>query len=236
MLFDKDGTLIDSHCYWGAIIQARSKALIRELKLPEAWHEALCGRMGYSLKTQRLLEAGPIALVSREEVIRLMQEFLSQRSVQGSSEERIADIFLTVHKELSGNTKAVKLLPGVTQLLTRLKEAKVRMAVVTTDALKNTTEILGYLGLVDFFEEVVAKESTKEPKESGAPATLAVQKLKVKPQETVCIGDAPMDILMAKRSGMKAAIAVATGQISSQELRSHSPYLVGNLEQIAVEG
>ena len=68
VLFDKDGTLMDSNVYWGEIIKRRAKKIIDtyEVSLSE---KELCLKMGYDTKEEKLLEEGPIAIVSRNRVI-----------------------------------------------------------------------------------------------------------------------------------------------------------------------
>ena len=106
VFFDKDGTIIDSHFYWGRIIELRSKAIISKFKLHSSIHKNLCLTMGYSIDQKKLLKQGPIALVSRNEVIQIVLRFLSENNCEITFDE-ISDIFLEVHENFK---KEIKIL------------------------------------------------------------------------------------------------------------------------------
>ena len=108
------------------------------------------------------------------------------------------------------------------------------MAVVTTDSIDNTRATLAKLGLNSYFSAVVGKESSRQPKETGEPALIALKELGILAEDAICIGDAPMDILMAHNSGCRACIGVATGQIPIEDLLIHTPYAVSSLSELRV--
>lgn len=235
VLFDKDGTLVDSHIYWGRIIERRARAIARHWGLGEESFTPLCLAMGLEPATGRLLPEGPIALVSREEVIAAVRGKLQRMGVE-ATEGALGQLFVDEHQAfLPELPDYVRMLPGVRELLFRLRELGVKTAVVTTDTIANTKETLERLGIAELFDAVVGKESTKEPKPTGVPATLALQLLGLSGEGAVCVGDAPMDLLMAQNGGLRAGIWVATGQIESHELAQYSPYGVGFLHELQIE-
>jgi phosphoglycolate phosphatase-like HAD superfamily hydrolase len=234
VLFDKDGTLIDSHLYWGRIIERRSAAIIEHYRLDRNMFADVCRTMGYDIFSKKLLPEGPIALVSREEVIKIVERFLFGQGIATGKQE-IASIFIREHEIfLSELLEYTRILPGVRPLLDQLKKHGVMTAVVTTDVVQNTQEILSYLELASLFDLVIGKESTAEPKITGVPALAALQQLGIPADRTICVGDAPMDLIMARNSGLKAGVGVTTGQLTAACLREHSPYLVDSLFEIQV--
>jgi phosphoglycolate phosphatase len=234
VLFDKDGTLIDSHLYWGRIIEKRSQALIKLFKLRDAMYSPLCKKMGFSLEKKMLLPEGPIALVSREEVIEILADFLVKQGVSSSFSE-IDKLFIDVHSDfLKEINSYIRILPGVEDFLKKIKDTKVKTAVVTTDSIKNTREIIKFLNLDKYFDLLLGKEATPLPKVSGAPALIALEQLGVNPAVAIAIGDTSMDITMAKQARLKAAVAIALGQVPLEELKKETPYAVDNYSELSV--
>jgi phosphoglycolate phosphatase len=234
VLFDKDGTLIDSHLYWGRVIKRRAKALIQHYELDANLLSVTCHTMGYDIDNEKLLPQGPIALVSREEVIKIVLRFLMDCGVPAKEKDLIS-IFIKEHEFFLSELLAyTQILPGVRQILEELKRNSILTAVVTTDTVKNTEKILSHLNLKSFFDLVIGKESTSEAKTTGIPAKVALKQLGISTDCAICIGDAPMDLIMAKNSGLKAGIGVATGQVPVSTLLAYSPYVVTYMNNINV--
>lgn len=233
ILFDKDGTFVDSHQYWGDIIFRRSQAICETFNLQSLYIDKLELIMGFSRVLGKLLPSGPIALVSRDEVIEIVVRYLNSENIRASNVQ-ISKIFEQVHHEMEKIDKHIQLIPGSLPLFKVLKKKGIKLAVVTTDAIKNTEITLDKLCLQEYFSVIIGKESCKEPKASGKPAKIALSKLGISAQNSICIGDAPMDMQMALKSGCLASIGVATGQVSESELRKVTPYVVGSLSQLLI--
>ncbi|KKQ40674.1 MAG: putative phosphatase [Candidatus Magasanikbacteria bacterium GW2011_GWA2_37_8] len=234
VIFDKDGTIIDSHLYWGAIIKKRSRALIKEFGIDRMFYEDICLVMGYSLKEKKLLTHGPIALVSREKVIKILVNYFKTHSIK-TSETVIANIFVNVHKDfLKVIYKYIKILPRAKNVLIKIKRSGVKTALITSDSTTNAEAIVSHLGLKKYFDLVTGRELAVQPKVSGVPAVKVCKILNVRPKDTVCVGDAPMDILMARKAKLKACIAVALGQTPYLELSKKTKYLIKNFTNLKI--
>jgi len=234
VIFDKDGTLIDSHVYWGEIIRRRAAAIAAKLGGGPGLRAGLARAMGYDEGSGKLLPEGPIALKSRDEVIKAVTTFLRGTGRKMEYPE-VSGIFSAVHAEFAGAMNPyLKLLPGAGELLKDLKARSIPCALVTSDSAASSAGILKYLGLSGYFQVVLGRESSPEPKESGKPGMAAAGMLGLPPSSVACVGDAPMDILMAERAGLKCPVAVATGQVPIEELRKLTRCVVLSLTELKV--
>lgn len=234
VLFDKDGTFIDLNTYWGRIIELRVKAVMAEYSLSDKLFYELCFSLGLDNKLHKLHPKGPIALLSKNEVIKVFFKKLTKYNIR-SSEKELSDIFGSVNVNFQKEMyKYVKLLPGTLKLFETLKQCKIKMGVITSDTKENTKQILDHLGIERYFDIVMGRGDCKEAKKTGMPATHAVEYLCISRERTLVIGDAPMDSLMAKKAGLKGSILVATGQLPIEELNRYSLYTLNDLTQMEV--
>lgn len=234
ILFDKDGTIIDLHTYWGGIVEARVKSVIKKLNLKEDNYESLCMAMGFDVKSKRLMENGPVGNLSRDGVIESLITALRNLGVI-CSYDFICDIFNEVHKQyLSEIELHTFLIPEAKVFLKKLKEKNVKMAIVTSDTHENAIAILQYLKISNYFNIVIGKDDCSSEKKTGEPARLALELLQSSHENTIVVGDAKMDYLMASNSGLKGAILVSTGQNPINSLKRYTDYTVDSLSKIDV--
>jgi phosphoglycolate phosphatase-like HAD superfamily hydrolase len=190
--------------------------------------------MGLSLDDGRIVPEGPVGLLSREEIIARLVVSLRDLDV-AADEETVARLFVEVHERfLPVVGDFVRLIPGAAACAAALHEAGVPTAVITSDTTANTEASLARLGVAGSFDLILGKDAHPSPKVSGVPARIALDTLHVAPADAVCIGDAPMDVEMARRSGCRGAIAVATGQVPRAALQALTPYHVASLTELQV--
>lgn len=126
----------------------------------------------------------------------------------------------------------IKAFPGVVDSLARLKEAGVRVGVVTSKrrfsvdmALKN------FPGLGDVVDQWVTMEDTTEHKPRPEPLLKGLELLGNVPREQAAyVGDSPFDVAAAKAAGVES-VAVSWGAFSEDALRAAEPdHLVPDLD------
>lgn len=234
VLFDKDGTIIDLHQYWGKIVEMRSAEFVKVLKLDQKYYKKICLWMGFSIKRKKLLSRGPVGIASREEVIKILFDNFNKLEIEISLAE-ISDLFTRIHKIfLQEMDNYVKILPNVENFIKKLKENNIKIAIVTADQTENAKKCMKLLNLDQYIDIYIGREHSNLPKSSGEHAKIAIKLLNVNKKNTVCIGDAPMDIIMAKNSQLKASIGVSLGQISYNELLKHSKYMIKSYKDIKI--
>ena len=234
VLFDKDGTFLNDHIYWGKLAECRIHKIIKTFGLQEESFNDLCFAIGQDPINCKLIKNGPVGVLSRNEVVNFMVEELKKYNIS-TNFETISNLFDEVHKEFSENIENyIKSLEFSEDFIKSLKEKGVKLAVVTSDSFEHTIKTLKILKLDNIFDCVIGKDSCKEEKRSGKPAILALEKIGANADETTVIGDALMDFEMGKNAKLKAEILVATGQTDFEDLKKCSNFVVNNLSEVEI--
>ena len=98
--------------------------------------------------------------------------------------------------------------PGTKSTLIKLKEKKMKLAIVSDAPKLKAWLRLTAMKIDDFFDVVVAKEDTGRTKPSRLPFRAALGNLKLKPEECLMVGDMPdRDMKGARALGMKTCFA-----------------------------
>lgn len=235
IIFDKDGTFIDLHYFWGKMTELRVLELIKKYKLDKNLFETLCLFLGFDIKAQKMLQDGITALYSRSVIIEILIKKLNEFNCFPTTSE-IENVFDYVSDNFYKNiTNYIKPIDDAIEFIKKVRNYNIKLAVVTADSVVSTNLALKHLHLENYFDFVVGRESCFETKESGIPTKLAIEKLRVSPDKTVMIGDAPTDAISAKNAGLKTTILTSTGQIDINTLKSSSLYCVNSLKDIKLQ-
>lgn len=234
VLFDKDGTLIDLHYFWGKMTELRVAEIIKKYSLSDKLFAELCLKLGYDTDSGKMLSDGITALYSRSIIINIFCEDLKKLGIV-ISEQEMEDIFESVSKifyaDMIKYTRPIE--PAIT-FVKELRKRGAKIGIVTSDSKESTLLTLKHFGWEDLFDVVIGRESTPETKESGVPVKMALHILGSNPENTVMIGDAPMDYLAANNAGVTKTILAATGQIEHEYLIGISEYTLKSLSEIQV--
>ncbi len=100
--------------------------------------------------------------------------------------------------------RTARLTPHVRALLTDLQEHYI-LGVVTTRSRQETEALLSAAGIRDFFRVIVTRDDVRRLKPHPEPIRLAAARAGVSPEQTLVVGDTPVDIRAAKAAGALAA-------------------------------
>jgi len=114
-----------------------------------------------------------------------------------------------------------KLQPGALQVL-RAVQRRFTLALVSSGSRARVRRQLREHGIAEMFRVKVCSEDAPRRKPHPAPLRMALDRLRFAPNVCVYIGDAPEDIEMAHRAGMRA-IGVLGGSPVPKRLRAASP-------------
>lgn len=203
LLFDIDGTLINSG---GAGIEALKRALKERFKIEDDLHD---------IEIAGMTDSG------------IVTSILEKHMIERTPENIAAFLDSYVHflsKELP--LRKGKLLPGILDLLKKLKGRKQVVLGLLTGNLSRGAELkLGHYGVWHFFEFGAFADDHHDRNELGAFARKRAKEKhgrEFSAAEIDVIGDTPRDIACGKALGART-IAVATGSWSSEKLAKHNP-------------
>jgi HAD superfamily hydrolase (TIGR01509 family) len=114
-----------------------------------------------------------------------------------------------------------ELQPGARQVLRSL-ERRFTLALVSSGSRTRVRRQLREHGVAAMFRAKVCSEDAPRRKPHPAPLRMALERLRIAPKVCVYVGDAPEDIEMAHRAGMRA-IGVLGGSPVPERLRAASP-------------
>ncbi len=204
MLFDLDGTLVDSV---PDLAFAVNQTLV-ELGLVPFSQDIIRGWVGNGARIliQRALSGN--AEISTE--------------LDNNLTERALEIFYQIYQ--SHNCIETQLYNDVLDTLTELKERGYRLAIITNKPERFIAPIINGLGLNSLFELIIGGDTLEKRKPDPLPLNYACQQLSVNIDQCVMIGDSKNDILAAKAANMQS-IALTYGYNYGENISIYHPEL-----------
>ncbi|MGK3953005.1 HAD family hydrolase [Microbacterium sp. I2] len=173
VLWDMDGTLVDTEPYW----MAAETPLVESFG--GTWsHEQALALVGLGLEdSARIFQDAGVRMSVDAIIDHLTDEVMRQLAVTG-----------------------VPFRPGARELLANLREAGIKTGLVTMSMRRMATTVVD---LIDFpaFDVIVAGDDATRPKPFPDPYLQACEALGVDPAETVAIEDSPNGLRSAVASG-----------------------------------
>lgn len=203
MIFDLDGTLIDSR---QDIANAVNHTL-REIGLKEKSMEEISSYIGTGV------------------------EDLIRKSIDGKADccfEKAFSIMSEYYRKHSFDN--TRLFPGVKDILEHFKSK--RKIIITNRKREYAVEMLKALNIYDYFEYVAGGDNLGCMKPSSCPLEKAMQKFKMNKEKTIMIGDMHIDILAGKKAGI-ATCAVTYGIGKKEDIIKAGPdYIINDIAEL----
>lgn len=179
VLFDLDGTLIDSGALYA---ECYRRAFAAELDELPSWEEL----MGRNPSSERLF----------------LLEWLGAE-LGDRVHRRVCEAYESLAGELLGG-----FFEGVPEMLTDLRERGVAMAIVTGKSRRAFEVTCRHVPLERYFDVVVLEDDVDAPKPDPRGLVRALEAIGRSPHEALYVGDTKMDAEAAQRAGMTAASAL----------------------------
>lgn len=203
VLFDLDGTLIDTH----DLILASFRHATREVLGQELPDEVLMQKVGQPLVVQ-------------------MWDFTDD----DATHERLMRTYRAFNE--ARNDEVVHPFPGVEDALSALREAGYSMGVVTSKRHALAWHTLELLGLSSYFEFLVGADDCPAHKPDPEPVEMGCDKLGLRPDECLYVGDSPFDMRAGNDAGCVTA-AATWGMFARDVLEEQSPdFFVGSASEL----
>ncbi len=196
VLFDLDGTLIDSH----DLILASFRYAIGEVLGKDFSDEVYMAKVGQPLATQ-------------------MWDFTDDEDVHTELLRVYREHNARVHDSM------VSVFPHVSDVLSELRAHQVSLGVVTSKIEKIARCGLRACGIEDFFAFVVSPSNFPEHKPAPGPVLHGAELLGLAPSECLYVGDSPYDLQSGKGAGSLTAAAL-WGMFSKDSLLAEKPDFV----------
>jgi pyrophosphatase PpaX len=202
LLFDLDGTLIDSI---GLLLECMEFAFAPRSRRPTT-AEWVAG-IGTPLRTQLAEwcdgDADVEAMVTR------------YREYQDLHLERLTSAF-----------------PGVVDTLAWAKAAGYPTAIVTSKGRGMTDRSLRHVGLLASFDAIVTFEETTRHKPLPDPVWLACARLGVAPTHALFVGDSPHDMYAGRAAGSRTAAALWGPFTRDELAPAHPDFYLGAFDEL----
>ena len=178
ILFDHDGTLVDTEPVWAAA------------------KVALAAEFGGTWTEQDTLDCLGLSM-------QFTLDRLRERGVNLPDEEINNLLVAKVHETLA--QQPVEFLPGIERFLAEVREAQIPAAVVT-NATTSVARRTANAAPEGTFSVIIGNDETTHPKPNPQPYLLAAERLGVDPTQCVALEDSPSGVCSATAAGMRVII------------------------------
>lgn len=206
VLFDLDGTLIDSENFYY-----------------NNWAPILSASFGLAISFEDWIREFAGHTLSRN-----VQYLKEQHSIETTEEYMWTT---TRANYANSDMRTIRLMPFVKEILDYLKERNIRMGLVTSSYQSTVETVLGHHGLLDYFEFFVTRELVTNAKPNAEPYLLAIDKLGLPKDEVIAIEDTITGTTAAKNAGLRC-IAVSKHLAERKKLEGSADILLESMNQV----
>lgn len=200
ILIDVDGTLVDSVPDLAFCVDE----MLRRLDMPVRGEASVRHWVGNGV--ERLVKR---ALVNH---------------LEGEPEPALFDKALPIFRALyaENTSKRSFLYAGVKEGLDYMQQCGYRLGCVTNKAGEFTLPILRDLGVQHYFEVIICGDDTARKKPDPLPLLTAAERMSVKPENSMMLGDSQSDVKAARAAGFQI-VCMSYGYNHGEDIRSFAP-------------
>ena len=228
ILFDKDGTLEDSHTFLRELAIKRARLI--DAQIPGIGEPLL---MAFGITDNILDPTGLMAVGSHSENRIAAAAYIAETGRSWFEAKQIAtNAFIEADKYLSQNVVTSPLFVGSLETLQLLSAANLKLGILSADSTANVEKFVVSHQLSEYVQLAMGVEqglNKPEPK----LFIQACQKLGVEPDKTIMVGDSQGDIKMAQAAGAAGTIGICWGNNNTSHLQK-ADVTIASLEEIKI--
>lgn len=216
IIFDKDGTLSDSEQFLRELGQKRARLL--DAKIPGVGEPLL---MAFGIEQASLNPLGLMAVGSRYENEIAAAAYIAETGRGWLESCAIAQAaFTEADEHFTANADTSPLFTGCLEQLQAFAKAGLKLAILSADTQDGVETFMTRHELSSYIQ--VAKGVTANELQKPDPQLFleTCQQLRVQPNQTLMVGDAPGDIEMAQQAGAAGVIGICWGNSAAGHLKA----------------
>jgi len=226
IIFDKDGTLQDSHQFLRELGQKRARLI--DAKIPGVGEPML---MSFGINNDNLDHTGLMAVGSRKENLIAAAAYIAETGRSWFESLEIARNGFDEADRHFDRSEASPIFPGTVEFIKNLAPSGLKLGILSADTTAGVKEFVRIHGLKDYIQLAMGVDGTVN-KPDPALFLLACERLGVKPEQTLMVGDSQGDMDMARNAGAKGCIGISWYSRGATYLKSD--IIINQLEQIKI--
>jgi phosphoglycolate phosphatase len=227
IIFDKDGTLEDSHDFWREIGIKRSRLI--DAQIPGIGEPLL---MAFGISENTLDLTGLLAVGNRYENEIAAAAYIAETGKSWFEAKKIArNAFIEADKVLDSDIPC-PLFAGSLEVLKSLSNAGLKLGILSSDFTHKVEVFAEYYQLSPYIQLTMGYNPDLV-KPDPALFLAACQTLKVRPDRTLMVGDSQGDLIMAKEAAAAGAIGICWKKDISSHLQA-ADTVISQLEEIEI--
>lgn len=121
-------------------------------------------------------------------------------------------------------------IPHAKKTLVKLNGMGIKIGITTVKLRSLAARIIEHMGL--FCDVLIAYGDTRLCRPNPYPLVKAMKELRVKPRETIYVGDTPEDVIQGRAAGVRT-IAITAGMYKKNEFEKEKPdFIIKDLSEI----
>ncbi len=207
VLFDMDGTLIDTEKYYRIF-----------------WPKALA-EFGYTMTDEQALA---MRSLGRPFAPAKLKEWFGEELDYPAVRQRRKELM-----EACLDKEGIVCRPGAREALAFLRKKGIITAIATATDLERAEKYLQKTGLLPYFDEIISASMVKEGKPSPDIYLYACEKMGLLPENCLAVEDSPNGVVSAYRAGCRVVMVPDQTQ-PDEELKKYLYACIPSLEEMCI--